>query len=130
MKFTCESCNTTYDKPDYITSCYICYKEICTNCESDLDLCESCKNGEEKTIYPDNFHDYKDGVKISDEEIKSWLTRVKNTLVKDQECDYTFISSGNTIVFAGRDDNDYVFRVCKGYEEIYINEDKIKDAEF
>lgn len=78
-----------------------------------------------KKQYPEDFHyvGAPNAVKISDDEIRNFVSRVKKML-KEQERedpdDYSscYISTGDTIVIGHRSEDCKSIIVCRGYYEL------------
>lgn len=126
-RLTC-SCGTVleYTEQDIIhdntgssISCPVCGDKISfNNYEKDITI--------ENIIYPDDFHDFKDGVIIEDTRINEWIkTCLKN--VKNKSEDYgvfNFIGSGNTKVIVFKFEDEYDVTVCTGFHEASITRNK------
>lgn len=114
------------------------YEIICPHCKSKLAYtfddvvsnewiyCGVC--GEQITIweddtptevkYPQDFHSYANAVKVKDSETNEWIKKCVSDL--DKDTDYSFMASGNTIIFAFKSDEDVpaaTVVVAKKYQE-------------
>ena len=118
------------------------YEIICPHCKSKLAYtfddvvsdgfnnewiyCGVC--GEQITIweddtpaevtYPQDFYSYADSVKVKDSETNEWIKKCVSDL--DKDTDYSFMASGDTIVFAFKSDEDVpsaTVVVAKKYQE-------------
>ncbi len=114
------------------------YEIICPHCKSKLAYtfddvvsnewiyCGVC--GEQITIweddtptevtYPQDFYSYADSAKIKDSETNEWIKKCVSDL--DKDTDYSFVASGDTIVFAFKSDEDVpaaTVVVAKKYQE-------------
>lgn len=114
------------------------YEIVCPHCKSKLAYtfddvvsdewiyCGVC--GEQITIwedgtptevtYPQDFYSYADSVKVKDSEINEWIKKCVSDL--DKDTDYSFMASGDTIVFAYKCDGDgseATVVVAKKYQE-------------
>lgn len=114
------------------------YEIVCPHCKSKLAYtsddvvsnewiyCGVC--GEQITIYeddtptevtyPQDFHSYANAVKAKDNETNEWIKKCVGDL--DKDTDYSFIASGDTIVFAFKSDEDVpaaTVIVAKKYQE-------------
>ena len=114
------------------------YEIVCPHCKSKLAYtfddvvsnewiyCGVC--GEQITIYeddtptevmyPQDFHSYTNAVKVKDSETNEWIKKCVSDL--DKDTDYSFMASGDTIVFAFKS-GEYVpsatVVVAKKYQE-------------
>jgi len=76
--------------------------------------------------YPQDFYDYSNGLKISEEEINSWINEcIEKLSVNESQSSYS-ISTGNTMVEVykvetSKDNYDYAVIVCKNYQESITN---------
>ena len=71
-----------------------------------------------EVAYPQDFHSYANAVKIKDSETNEWIKKCVSDL--DKNTDYSFIASGDTIVFAFTSDEDVpsaTVVVAKKYQE-------------
>lgn len=69
-------------------------------------------------MYPQDFHSYANAVKVKDSETNEWIKRCVSDL--DKDTDYSFMASGDTIVFAFKSDEDVpsaTVVVAKKYQE-------------
>lgn len=114
------------------------YEIVCPHCKSKLAYtfddvvsnewiyCGVC--GEQITIweddtptevtYPQDFYSYADSVKVKDSETNEWIKKCISDL--DKDTDYSFMASGDTIVFAFKSDEDVpsaTVVVAKKYQE-------------
>ena len=68
--------------------------------------------------YPKDFFSYADSVSIKDAETNEWIKKCVRDL--DKDTDYSFMASGDTIVFAFKSDEDVpaaTVVVAKKYQE-------------
>ena len=72
--------------------------------------------------YPDSFYDFSNGVDINNSAIQQWIDNCVNTIKNsNNNIDYTYTASGNTLVMAYRtDDNVITVIVTKNYKETEI----------
>jgi len=96
-------------------------------------ICPQCGNQIEifkinNTKFPKNFYNFINGKNIPDDEIQEYVNSVKENLIKSEDdSDYCYIGSGDTIVFGTKFlDNDtptISIYVAKNYYEceIYLN---------
>lgn len=125
--------------------CQDCKKEVVTH--SQTPFCKDCAGNffnpsggfppaKINNAYPNQFFDYSDGVRISEDEVKEWLNDAKKDLLELDVLSCT-ISSGDTIVFAQRKSEEgyvdvYNFIVAnkEGYKEINLTEEELKVTTF
>ena len=74
-------------------------------------------------LYPDDFHDNSGAVKLSDEQIDSYVNDCIKYLKKHKREPFKFLSSGDTFVLAYRDGKDIEVYVFKSYEHGGIYKD-------
>lgn len=71
--------------------------------------------------YPKDFYDFSNGVDVDDKTINKWIKRCVEELEKEPECNYYYISSGNTLVCVFRnceeDYGKYTVQVSKNYHD-------------
>lgn len=113
-----------YDKDDihigalgcYHITCPICGKEIMLDEEKGIELDEN------NLKFPTHYFDYKNGNKIEDERINEWVRKCIKYLKENEDEFYTFIGSGNTMVFVFKleDDEEYYIHVSKNGYETYL----------
>lgn len=75
--------------------------------------------------WPDAFYEFgvrKGAVHIDDQSVQKYINECIERLIYDH-LDYTYIGTGDTLVFASWDDEDIIVRVCQGYSEAYVNKD-------
>lgn len=68
--------------------------------------------------YPRDFHSYANAVSVGDSETNEWIKKCVGDL--DKDTDYSFMASGDTIVFAFKSDEDLpaaTVVVAKKYQE-------------
>ena len=115
----CPHCNTmlryniddilSWDKDYEYIICPYCHNDIIL--ENETPTCETIK-------YPIHFHSLANAVEIKNDQIQKWVTECVNHLDKDNN--YYMISSGDTIVFAYKCDEDFHLAnvvVAKKYQE-------------
>jgi hypothetical protein len=72
--------------------------------------------------FPDGFHDFSGGMKISDETINQWIRECVDNITEDDDWyGFSSRSSGDTIVFAKGYGDEINVCVCRGHYEAYIN---------
>lgn len=139
MKYMCDGCNTMHNDKNDIYECYLCDKEICEVCSECIDddhrefqTCKHCAEKGETYIYPDDFYQFGDGVKLTDDEIKGFLFDVKNVLTRDKRewGVHQVVATGDTLVFGIKYEDEYVFYVCKNYQELSVAKEDIDKVEF
>ena len=90
----------------------------CPTCGDEIWVGSGIELNAKNIEYPTHFFSYKNGVKMTDEQIIEWVRQAASAINKD--VDYQFISGGNTMVIAVKSDEDSseatVF-VCKNYAE-------------
>lgn len=94
----------------------------CGVCEEEIFLFDNDKTPTIDTIqYPKDFYSFKNGVPMKDDEINKWVKECINDLSKDT--DFSYIASGDTIVFAYKPDRDLpsaTVTVAKKYQEVDV----------
>ena len=71
-----------------------------------------------EVTYPQDFYSYADSVKVKDSETNEWIKKCVSDL--DKDTDYSFMASGDTIVFAFKSDETMpsaTVVVAKKYQE-------------
>lgn len=64
------------------------------------------------------FGEKKDSVELPDNTIQDYIDKVIKTLIEDNDLNYSFMASGDTIVFGFRTlDKEIYVEVCKNYYE-------------
>ena len=74
-----------------------------------------------EVTYPQDFHSYANAVKVKDSETNEWIKKCVSDL--DKDTDYSFMASGDTIVFAFKSDWDECTAsvvVAKKYQECEV----------
>ena len=74
-----------------------------------------------EVTYPQDFHSYANAVKVKDNETNEWIKKCVGDL--DKDTDYSFIASGDTIVFAFKSGEDVpaaTVVVAKKYQEVDV----------
>lgn len=91
----------------------------CGVCGEEIFLSDSDKTPTIETIqYPKDFYSFANAVPIKDNEINKWVEKCINDL--DKDTDFSYIASGDTIVFAYKSDKDLpsaAVVVAKKYQE-------------
>ena len=76
--------------------------------------------------YPDNFYCFKDGVKLSSDEVEKYIKDIVGHFRREPESFVSYAGSGNSVVigfnFSG--DEEYVIIVAQGYYETSIPYDR------
>lgn len=80
--------------------------------------------------FPNEFYDYSNGALISKKQITEWLDTIKERLASKEDTDYSFIASGNTIVFGFKFEDGYTFYVADRYKELSVGLDDFKELNF
>lgn len=80
--------------------------------------------------YPKEFYDFRDGVKVKDNEIRRWLEEIKNDLIDDVAGGFSFRASGNTIVIGFKCVDEYEFIVTDSYMNLNVRKEDIIDLKF
>lgn len=92
---------------------------ICPCCGTRISTSNKDKFPTTKSItYPGDFHSYANAVKVKDNETNEWIKKCVGDL--DKDTDYSFMASGDTIVFAFKSDEDVpsaTVVVAKKYQE-------------
>lgn len=130
----CEDCDTKiqYEKEDIkygefgipYLKCPVCNKNIDLYDEEDLKL--DFNNIE----YPIHFHHFdskKDAVEIDDKQINIWIKELLNRIKNEEDGNFLFKSSGNTIVFVTKCEDSYNIFVCPNYYEANIFYEDLKE---
>lgn len=76
-----------------------------------------------RSKYPHEYHDFSDGVEISDEEINKWIDEMLEHLEETPESDYASTASGKVHVHIRRIDEidmEYEIIVSRGCESLYV----------
>lgn len=90
----------------------------CDACNQQIPIYKDDYPTVDKISYPKDFFSYETGSHISDTELNKWIQQCVDDL--DQETDYSFRASGDTIVFAYKSDEDVsaaTVMVAKKYQE-------------
>lgn len=94
----------------------------CGVCEERIAIWEDDEIPTADTVqYPKDFFSYADSVSIKDDEINKWVKECVNDIDKDN--DFSLRSSGDTIVFAFKSDEDVpaaTVVVAKKYQEAEV----------
>ncbi len=92
---------------------------ICPLCGHYINAHESneSKHTNKKLTYPDDFFNFYQGEDVPNDVINDWVQNAVKVLQETPLDNATCIGSGNTIVFAYRNDDDIVVNVCKDYAE-------------
>ena len=115
-EITCPHCKSklAYTSDDVVSNEWI----YCGVCGEQITIWEDNFPVADKILYPKDFFSYADSVSIKDAEIDKWVKECVNDLDKDN--DYSFMASGDTIVFAFKSDEDVsaaTVIVAKKYQE-------------
>ena len=97
-----------------VRSCYEQTYIICPCCHRKIHVDDTPT----KITYPQDFHSYANAVKVKDSETNEWIKKCVSDL--DKDTDYSFMASGDTIVFAFKSDEDVpsaTVVVAKKYQE-------------
>lgn len=89
---------------------------VCPCCHNDI-IIDSTPTVNE-VQYPKDFFSYADGVSIDNTRVNEWVKKCVDDL--DEDTDYAFRASGDTIVFAYKSDEDLpaaTVIVAKKYQE-------------
>ena len=125
----CPRCNSKFAfsfgdlKMDSVTLSH--YVE-CPCCEFSIPLnskeVDDCDTPTINTVqYPQDFYSYADSAKVKDSETNEWIKKCVSDL--DKDTDYSFMASGDTIVFAFKSDEDVpaaTVVVAKKYQEVDV----------
>lgn len=126
------------------------YKAICDGCDAELEYtyedtyegyagmryirCPECgyeimseyldgiKLNSQNIEFPKHFYKFK-GVDIDDQQIQKWVSECLKCMEESDEsygC-YTFVGSGNSMVFVFKHEDDYSVYVAKNYWEVTIS---------
>lgn len=130
----CEDCDTKiqYEKEDIkygefgipYLKCPVCNKNIDLYDEEDLKL--DFNNIE----YPIHFHHFdskKDAVEIDDKQINIWIKELLNEIKNEEDENFLFEGSGNTMVFIKKSEDSYDIFVCPNYYEANIFFEDLED---
>ena len=129
----CENCDAQSLNSNFFMECANCGCEICEDCSleyGDDEYCFDCQP--QSSEYPEGFFHFGGGgaIEISDETIREWLDAARKKLKNSAIGEYSYTASGDTIVFAHKYEDEYVFRVCKNYYELSVNPEDIDNVEF
>ena len=132
----CENCDTKiqYEKEDIkygefgfpYLKCPVCNKNINLDNEEDLKL--NFNNIE----YPIHFHQFnskKNAVEIDNKQINIWIKELLNRIKNEEDGNFLFKGSGNTIVFVIKCEDSYDIFVCPNYYEGHIFREDLKEEE-
>lgn len=111
----CYTEDDTYFSEDKTGTTGICID--CPKCNNVI-LTKPVKPG----LYPESFFDFSGGMDIDNSTIQQWIDNCVNTIKNsNNNIDYTYTGSGNTLVMAYRtDDNVITVIVTKNYKETEI----------
>lgn len=121
LECTCPGCGSLigYTEDDM----YMGYDGLGIDCPECGDFITTKGIAQDK--WPEAFFEFgsdKNSVHLSDNEVQKYIDYCINDLI-DHNQDYTYVSSGDTFVFACLDDDDIVVRVCQGYHEAFVDKD-------
>lgn len=116
-EIVCPHCKSklAYTFDDVISNEWI----YCGVCGEQITICEDDTPTE--VTYPQDFHSYANAVKVKDNETNEWIKKCVSDL--DKDTDYSFMASGDTIVFAFKSDEDVpsaTVVVAKKYQEAEV----------
>ena len=124
-KVVCDKCGVQLEceREDVYEGAYDAWYIKCPECGQDImvDEIDSVELDEHNIEYPKHFYAMsKDAVDISDERIQRWIRECLTKLKGCEDDSYELRGSGNTMVFAFKDETEYVIYVAKNYAETSI----------
>lgn len=124
-KVTCDECGTQLEceHEDVYEGAWGAWYVKCPECGRDAMVLEidSTELDEQNIEYPKHFYaTSEDAIDISNEEIQRWVRECLSRLKDREDGEYAVCGSGNTLVFAFKDETEYIVYVAKNYSETSI----------
>lgn len=115
----CSECGTEFEANPYIGAYGAKYVK-CPRCGNEEWYDDGIELTKTNIAYPQHFFHFKnDGKKMSDNEITKWVRECVSKL--NQEDDFYFINSGDTLCIALRSDEETTVFVCKEVAECSLD---------
>lgn len=94
----------------------------CPECGENLEADDSLWGVTADNVsFPECFYNFNNGIDVLNDDINNYIKKCINHLKNEDDGEFCFMGTGNTIVEVFKQEDGYTVHVCKGYYETIVN---------